>query len=200
MEAEGRWVMLTEELDQALVSGLAMLDTHILLAATAGKGLFQYDVRTAQPAKRKGSSSDLVDPKERLSHRYFRVVAVNRHQHIYLGAQDGGIFRSTDHGASWSSMSRTLPNDSIRSIVSHSSGLFVGTGRGVYTMTSNDGKWKSINTGLTELSIQTLIMTTQGVLYAGTSAGVFRSDNGGGQWVDVSEGMGKHTERPHPYR
>jgi len=198
-DSEGRWVILSKELDQLLVPSLVMLDTHTLLAATSGGGLYGYDLQSAEPANWKRPSSDLVDPKERLSHRYLRVVAVSHDQHIFLGTQDGGIFRSTDRGVSWHTLSRTLPNDSIRSIVPYEAGLFVATGRGVFKMGKDEQRWKSVNTGLTELAIQTLVMSEQGVLYAGTSAGAFRSDNGGEQWVNVSEGLGRHTTQPTPY-
>ena len=198
-ESEGRWVILSKELDQLLVPSLVMLDAHTLLAATAGRGLFGYDLQGAEAANWKRPSSDLVDPKERLSHRYLRVVAVSHDQHIFLGTQDGGIFRSTDRGVSWHPLSRTLPNDSIRSIVPYEQGLYVATGRGVFKMGKDEQRWNPVNTGLTELAIQTLVVSDQGVLYAGTSAGAFRSDNGGGQWINVSEGLGRHTTQPTPY-
>jgi len=198
-ESEGRWVILSKELDQLLVPSLVMLDAHTLLAATAGQGLFGYDLQGSEPVKWKRPSSDLVDPKERLPHRYLRVVAVDPEQHIFLGTQDGGIFRSTDRGVSWHTMSRTLPNDSIRSIVPHDAGLLVATGRGVFKLGEHEQRWSPVNTGLTELAIQTLVVSDQGVFYAGTSAGAFRSDNGGGQWVNVSEGLGMYTSQPAPY-
>lgn len=198
-DSEARWVILAKELDQLLVPSLVMLDAHTLLAATAGRGLFGYNLQASEPTQWKRPSSDLIDPKERLHHRYLRVVAVNQDQHIFLGTQDGGIFRSTDRGGSWHPLSRTLPNDSIRSIVSHDAGLYVATGRGVFKMDKRHRRWSPVNTGLTDLAIQTLVVSDGGVLYAGTSAGAFRSDNGGAQWVNVSKGLGLHTSQPSPY-
>ena len=198
-EAEGRWVILSRELDQLLVTSLVMLDAHTLLAATSGRGLFGYDLQGSEPAKWDRPSSDLIDPKERLPHRYIRVVAVGPDQHIFLGTQDGGIFRSIDRGVSWHTLSRTLPNDSIRSIVAHETGLFVATGRGVYKLGEQDQRWSPVNTGLTELAIQTLVVSDHGVFFAGTSAGAFRSDNAGDLWVNVSDGLGRYTSQPTPY-
>lgn len=198
-ESEGRWVILSKELDQLLVPSLVMFDSHTLLAATSGQGLLGYDLQGSEPVDWNRPSSDLIDPKERLPHRYIRVVAVGPHHHIFLGTQDGGIFRSTDRGVSWHTLSRTLPNDSIRSIVSHDAGLFVATGRGVFKLGEHDQRWSPLNTGLTELAIQTLVVSDQGVFFAGTSAGAFRSDNAGGQWVNVSEGLGTYTSQPTPY-
>jgi len=198
-ESEGQWVILSTELDQLLVPSLVMLDAHTLLAATSGQGLFGYDLQGSEPVNWNRPSSDLIDPKERLPHRYIRVVAVGPNQHIFLGTQDGGIFRSTDRGISWHTLSRTLPNDSIRSIVAHDTGLFVATGRGVFKLGEDDQRWSGVNTGLTELAIQTLVVSDRGVFFAGTSAGAFRSDNAGDQWVNVSEGLGMYTSQPAPY-
>ena len=198
-DREARWELLATELDQLLIPSLAMFNKSTLLVATAGKGLFGYDLRGSQPIPWGPSSSNLVDPKERLSHRYIRIVTVNHDQHIFLGTQDGGLFRSTDQGESWHPLSRTLPNDSIRSVVAYSGGLFVATGRGIYKLNVQDRRWNPVNTGLTELAIQTLVVSHHGVLYTGTSAGIFRSDNEGAQWVNVSEGLGLQTSHPGPY-
>ena len=194
-----KWSMVTEELDQLLVSSLVMLDNQILLAATAGKGLFRFDVSGVTASKWQGKASELVDPKERLQHRFLRIVATGEKEQIFLGTQDGGIFRSTDQGTSWHTISRTLPNDSIRGIISHQAGLFVGTGRGVYKLDTVSRKWKSMNVGLTERSIQTLVNSPSDVLYAGTSSGVFRSEDSGLNWDNISEGLGVQTTRSGPY-
>ena len=194
-----RWELLADELDQLLIPSLAMLNKETLLVATAGKGLLGYDLKGTQPTPWGHASSKLIDPKERLPHRYLRIVTVNPDQHIFLGTQDGGLFRSTDQGKSWHPVSRTLPNDSIRGVVAYRAGLFVATGRGIYKLNMQERRWKSVNTGLTELATQTLVVSHQGELYTGTSAGIFRSDNDGGQWVNVSEGLGVQTSQPGPY-
>lgn len=198
-EADQRWTLVDQKLDQFLVPSLAMLNDRILLAATAGKGLFIVDTLDRTGSDWLKGSSALMDPKERLTHRYVRVVAVNDREHIFLGTQDGGIFMSADRGQSWYSLSRTLPNDSIRSIVSRNSILYVATGRGIYALERRERRWQPMNTGLTELAIQTLVVSPGGILYAGTSRGAFRSEDGGAHWVNVSEGFEKQTRPLHPY-
>ena len=199
-DSESRWIRLASELDQLLIPSLVMLDKDTLLVATAGKGLFGFDLQASKLYPWGRTSSGLVDPKERLTHRYFRVVAVDHVGHIFLGTQDGGLFRSTDRGVSWHPLSRTLPNDSIRGIVAYKAGLFVATGRGIFKLDGQARRWNPVNNGLTELAIQTLVLSHQGVLYAGTSAGAFRSDNDGEKWVDVSKGFGLQTSQPGPYQ
>ncbi len=199
VESKKSWHLVAKELDQLLVASLAMIEGKILLAATAGKGLFRYDVSSVTASKWERDRSELIDPKERLHHRFLRVVATDQRNHIFLGTQDGGIFRSIDQGTTWHTISRTLPNDSIRSIVLHDSDLYVGTGRGIYKLDKAARRWIAMNTGLTDMAIQTMIVSSQGVLYVGTSAGAFRSDDGGMQWVNISKGLGTHTTRSGPY-
>jgi len=199
VEAEKRWVTVGVGLDRILVPGLAIMDDGKLLAATSGKGLFHFDTQQSVPSKWVDSQSTFVDPRERLPHRYLRVVAVNQAQHIFLGTQDGGIFRSIDRGQSWSSLSRNLPNDSIRSIVPVHEDVIVATGNGIFRWKNDQQRWFGINTGLTKLAIQSLIRAETGELYAGTSNGAFRSEDGGAHWTDISQGLGVQMNPKGPY-
>lgn len=199
VEEEMQWIPVGTGLDRILVPGLAIMDDGKLLAATSGKGLFHFDTHQSPPSKWVDSQSTFVDPQERLPHRYLRVIAVNRAQHIFLGTQDGGIFRSTDRGQSWSSLSRNLPNDSIRSIVPDHEDVIVGTGNGIFRWKHEQQRWIGINAGLTKLAIQSLTITNAGELYAGTSNGAFRSEDGGDHWIDISRGLGMQMVPKGPY-
>ena len=199
MEAEKKWITVGTGLDRILVPGLAIMDDGKLFAATSGKGLFHFDTQQTHPSKWVDSQSTFVDPRERLPHRYLRVIAVNQAQHIFLGTQDGGIFRSTDRGKTWSSLSRNLPNDSIRSIVPDHDDVIVATGQGIFRWKHKQQQWVGINAGLTKLAIQSLTITKAGELYAGTSNGAFRSDDGGARWTDISQGLGVQLTPKGPY-
>ena len=199
IEAEKKWITVGTGLDRILVPGLAIMDDGKLFAATSGKGLFHFDTQKADPSKWVDSQSTFVDPRERLPHRYLRVIAVNQAQHIFLGTQDGGIFRSTDRGKSWSSLSRNLPNDSIRSIVPDHDDVIVATGHGIFRWKHDHQQWVGINAGLTKLAIQSLTITNAGELYAGTSTGAFRSEDGGARWTDISQGLGVQLNPKGPY-
>ena len=92
-------------------------------------------------------------------------------------------------GRSWKPISRALPNDSIRGIVTSDSRVYVATGRGVFKTLTHGREWIPINEGLTELSVQSLVRSTGGSLYAGTNGGAFRSDDDGQSWVAINEGL-----------
>lgn len=193
------WEKVGKGLEQVLVPGLAMLDDGTLLAATSGKGLLLFDTQQAEETHWVDSRSVFIDPKERLPHRYLRVIAVNQAQHLFLGTQNGGVFRSLDGGKSWTSLSRRLPNDSIRGIVPVKDDILVATGKGIYRWEEKRQRWSARNSGLTKLSIQSLTLTRTGDLYAGTSSGAFRSRDGGGHWDDVSQGLGVQLVPKGPY-
>ena len=63
-DREARWELLASELDQLLIPSLAMFNKGTLLVATAGRGLFGYDLTGAQPIPWGPSSSNFVIPKK----------------------------------------------------------------------------------------------------------------------------------------
>ena len=198
-EATKTWAVVAAGLEQTLIASLAMTDDFRLFAGTAGKGLLQVDTTSPGTAKWRTVGDPLVDPKEHLTHTHIRITAVSPEQHLYVGTQDGGIYQSKDFGKTWHSIGRSLPNDSIRGILSTKSALYVATGRGIFKNNFQNSKWMPVNTGLTELSIQTLMGTAQGEFYVGTSAGAFRSQDAGAHWVNISEGLGIHYSMPRPF-
>jgi len=193
-----KWVVVAKGLEQVLVSSLVFMKDHMLLAGTAGKGLFRLNIEDTDHPTWDSLDGKMIDAKERLIHRFIRKVAIGADHQIFVGTQDGGIFQSVDSGKSWKPFGRHLPNDSIRSILATSGDLLVGTGRGIYR-NSEARRWKSSNEGLTELSIQVLIDSGKGQMYVGTSSGAFRSDDNGRHWVNISEGFGRPAKGLRPY-
>ncbi len=198
-EAAHAWSRMARGLDQTLISSLAMTKTFQLFAGTAGKGLYRVDATKPGTAGWQKVGNPLVDPKERLTHTHIRVTTVSPQQHVYVGTQDGGIYRSTDSGKTWRPFGRSLPNDSIRGIVITEAALYVATGRGVFKNNFQNAQWTSANNGLTERAIQVLMASSDGALYVGTNAGAFRSLDAGDHWVNISETLGMHDAVPSPY-
>jgi photosystem II stability/assembly factor-like uncharacterized protein len=182
-----QWSVVTNGLDDTLVHSVAISAVRTLYVGTSGRGIFRYGNgphETGWTRLRQG----LVD-HEGLVENFIRVVALDKDNALYAGTFDGGVFLSSDEGKSWRAISRALPNDSIRGIVTNPKGLFVATGRGIFRTMDQGRQWTPLNQGLTELSIQVLAASAGGVLYAGTSAGAFRSDDDGKHWLAISEGM-----------
>jgi photosystem II stability/assembly factor-like uncharacterized protein len=133
---------------------------------------------------------------EGLVENFIRVLAIDKDEGIYAGTFDGGVFRSGDGGQTWTPISRALPNDSIRGVISNDRGIYVATGRGIYKTVDQGGQWTPLNKGLSNLSVQVLLDAGNGAWFAGTNSGVFRSDDDGQNWTAVSEGLQGETVAP----
>jgi photosystem II stability/assembly factor-like uncharacterized protein len=134
------------------------------------------------------------------------------------GLQVGGLFRSTDKGASWQGASQGLTGQFgaySQSLVlspaySTDHTLFVGTqgeGSGVFRSSDGGATWKNLSQGLPSHlikdpqswedvpSYEVLVLalspayTTDHTIYAGTFAGLFRSTDAGATWQVANKGL-----------
>lgn len=190
--AQDQWKVVTTGLDEILVHALAKTDDGTLYAGTSGKGVHSYKERTPGWTRLRQGLRD----HEGLVENFIRVLAVDKEQGLYAGTFDGGVFRSGDGGKTWLPISRALPNDSIRGLISNDRGVYVATGRGIFKTIDKGRQWVPLNKGLSNLSVQVLIESEKGGFYAGTSSGVFRSDDDGLTWTAVSQGLEGETVAP----
>ncbi|MCE3225388.1 MAG: exported protein of unknown function, contains repeat and two component regulator propeller [Nitrospira sp.] len=182
---DDQWKVVTTGLDEILVHALARTTDGTLYAGTSGKGVHSYKERTPGWTRLRQGLRD----HEGLVENFIRVLAVDKEQGVYAGTFDGGVFRSGDGGKTWLPISRALPNDSIRGLISNDRGVYVATGRGIFKSVDKGRQWVPLNKGLNNLSVQVLIEAENGGFYAGTSSGVFRSDDDGLNWTAVSHGL-----------
>lgn len=182
--SDDQWVPVTTGLDDILVHALARSADGTLFAGTSGKGLFRFNPRSSGWVRMQHGLKD----HEGMIENFIRVLLIDHDQSIVAGTFDGGVFRSVDGGLTWRPISRALPNDSIRGIVSNERALVVATGNGIFRTVDKGKQWLPVNKGLTNLSVQVLIGSEETGLYAGTSSGVFRSDDGI-SWVAINQGL-----------
>ena len=123
---------------------------------------------------------------------------------IYLGAPAGGIWKSTNNGASWTGLLDNLPQIGVSGIVvdhTNSNVIYIATGDkdsndtysiGVLKSTDGGATWNT--TGLTYGSNGSLIgdimmdPTNNQILVCATNSGIFRTINGGNTWTNVRAG------------
>jgi photosystem II stability/assembly factor-like uncharacterized protein len=105
---------------------------------------------------------------------------------LYAGCRSGGVYKTTDGGVTWTPSSAGMnPTATIRDIVvdpTNPQVVYAGAeDSGVFRSEDGGGRWHAINEGLTNRSVYTLVISTDGqTLYAGTDgAGIFRLDLGG---------------------
>lgn len=91
---------------------------------------------------------------------------------LFVSGVFDALFRSTDNGKDWSLL-RNGPPFAIQSFCSLGTNIFAGTQSGIYLSTDLGNSWDSANTGLTDLSIQSLAIDGP-YLFAGGGGGVWR--------------------------
>ena len=124
---------------------------------------------------------------------------------LWAGSVSGGIWTSSDAGASWSPVNDFLPNLAISSIVidpNNPNAMYAGTGEGFFNIDAirGAGIFKSTDGGTTWTQLpatnpnnpdwqyvnRIAIHPTNGdILLAGTNSGCFRSADGGATWTKV---------------
>jgi photosystem II stability/assembly factor-like uncharacterized protein len=119
---------------------------------------------------------------------------------LFAGTVYGGVFKSTDGGASWSAVNTGLPAPDVLDVyaLALSPGyasdhtLFAGTSGGAFKSTDGGASWSAVNTGLTYLVVGALVLSpsyaTDHTLFAG-SYGVYKSTDGGTSWNAVNTGL-----------
>lgn len=121
---------------------------------------------------------------------------------LYIGAPAGGLWKTTDGGVSWQSLTDSLPTLGVSAIAIHptnTSTIYIGTGDrdagdavGMGVMRTTDGgiNWELWNTGMGTKTVHRLLMhpTDPTKLYASTSGGIYTSTDGGANWVLSTSG------------
>lgn len=131
---------------------------------------------------------------------------------LWIGAACGGLWKSTDGGATWSSNTDLIPSLSVSDIAidpTNTQTMYLATGDkfGIYwqyetwghysagVLKSTDGGATWNPTGLTYslanvTVIQRLIIdpANTSTLYAATNAGIFKSTDGGANWTNIRTG------------
>jgi hypothetical protein len=93
-----------------------------------------------------------------------------------------GVYRSTDHGETWSIVNGGLPDEPTR-VAANDSFLFATPGGfGVFRSTDNGTSWDTVNTGLAGTSVFPLF-ANQSTLIAYDYVAWWRSTDNGSRWV-----------------
>lgn len=117
---------------------------------------------------------------------------------IYIGAAQGGVWKTTNGGVNWIPLTDTLSSLSCGDVVidpNNPNVLYLGTGELNYSLDSHygDGIFKSTNAGAAWIKIATTSIgsyfskllvdpSNSNVVYASGSAGLYKSTNAGINW------------------
>lgn len=131
------------------------------------------------------------------------VVDPSNPSTIYLALSGGGVWKTTDGGATWLPKTEALGSLSCGSLAmdpSNSSVLYLGlgdpfdgTGLGLVKSTDGGNTWSAPVFLGASTSIPKLMVApgNSSIVLAATNAGLFRSTNGGGSWSNVALATGQ---------
>ncbi|MEZ4888155.1 MAG: PKD domain-containing protein [Chitinophagales bacterium] len=127
---------------------------------------------------------------------------------FYVGAPQGGVWKTTDGGLTWSSTTDALPTLGVSSILvdyNTPNTVYIGTGDrdagdapglGVMKSTDSGDTWVSSNTGMNNKTVGMMVMhpTNPSIILAATSGGIYKTINGGTNWTLEQSGNFKDIE------
>ena len=113
---------------------------------------------------------------------------------LIAGTRLGGLYRSTNAGATWERIPETSQAPflfvSVWDLTRNSQGhLFAATNRGVYRSTDGGATWTAFRDGFTNPFVEALAINSADVIFAGTRGGMFRSEDSGETWVAFNNGL-----------
>lgn len=124
-------------------------------------------------------------------------------QNFILGeTQNGGIFRTTNGGISWSQAQTGLNVSEnvawVAPIIDHPSisGTFFTARTSVYKSTNNGASWVAISlpvNGTSAIRELAISKTNPNIMFASSGALIFKSSNGGVNWTNVTVGLPNRT-------
>ncbi len=131
----------------------------------------------------------------------------------YAGAVSGGLWRTTDGGRKWTSLTDDLPNLAVSALAMAGSDhdiMYMGTGEGfqntsavsgagVFKSTDRGATWQQLMATATDPDFRWVnrLAVDPGnanVVVAATNSGIFRTENGGMSWTDaLTFGCGNYS-------
>jgi len=103
---------------------------------------------------------------------------------LFAGAFGGGVFLSSNNGASWTAVNNGLSNTFVSALAVSGNNIFAGTDNGIFLSTNNGTNWT--HKGLNFKLVQTVLVNGS-YIYAGTFGdGAYLSTNNGTSWIAIN--------------
>ena len=107
---------------------------------------------------------------------------------VVAGTDGGGVYRSSNNGMVWESISAGLSDQRLRSLLANGPTLFAGTWDLVYRSTDHGLTWHEANIGRPMKMVNALVAAGPSLFAAG-DGGVWLSSDNGSSWTSASTGL-----------
>ncbi len=165
----------------ASIQALTSVGNDLVYAGSFGLGLFRSEDRGATWVK---SGQGVTDP-------FILTLTTGKDGAIYAGTFRGGVFRSRDRGKSWQAVNSGLKRLEIKALLAVGDAVYAGTSDGVYRLGAD--RWSVVTTGLDDILVHALALSSDGTLFAGTSGkGILRFKAQSTGWVRQQHGLKDH--------
>jgi hypothetical protein len=101
---------------------------------------------------------------------------------VIVGTYSGGVWRSTDAGASWTRAATFWYVYQLAAVPGHENIIFAGSDTAVWRSLDTGRTWTVSRSGLVGKDIRALIAVDSTAVFAGTKAGVFATTDCGANW------------------
>ena len=117
-----------------------------------------------------------------------QVNKLSSNSNFIIAGTTNGIYLSSNNGNNWSA--RKLSNQYIISLASNEQYIYAGTnGNGLFVSSNNGENWNTINTGLSNLQVQTLNIIGNNLIAGTGGGGLFVTSNNGVNWNTLNNGL-----------
>ncbi len=177
----------------ARLEALKQLDRMLAAEAAAGKAIAPSATQWTLIGPRPNTYPSLRDfPGYTTSGRVTALTVNPRNANVvYLGADNGGVWKTSDGGVTWTPLTDTQPSLAISSLAldpSNPDVVYAGTDEGGILKSSDGGAaWTNLATGFVLVHIASLAVHPKNgqILLAAVDGGISRSANGGTTWTGV---------------
>ncbi|MBK9098573.1 MAG: T9SS type A sorting domain-containing protein [bacterium] len=182
------WNVVGLPIDYPRILSLATNSTGIVFAG--GKGNFPVISKTTNQGQ------EWLNITATFDGTIISALELDEEDNLFAGSYGGGIYYSTDFGATWVQRNNGLTDLHITALKLILNGeAFVGTDNGGIFYTTDYGlQWNPINEGLTVTRIEDIAIATSGNIYIGTTDGVFGSTNHGLNWTHLNNGWTQYRQ------
>lgn len=110
---------------------------------------------------------------------------------IFVITRDSSLFKSTNRGVSWTSLTSAMNQSSIRKLIFNSNGdIFALSGSNTILQSTNDGdSWSSFKYNLPVSTIHAFAVDSTNSMILAADTNIYRSTDYGLHWTVINEGL-----------